>query len=247
MLRSTTISGLVGLLLLTQPSRPTQAGQAAPEADVALAPIASRGSLPPSSIRQRVRSNLPRVRACYERELGRRPQLAFQLVTRFIIEPTGQVLEKPHYKVSPPLGAVEAGVLRCVTRALETLRFPAVYDRRQDGSHTLGRRTTVRYRFRFKPAKRRRTLAMVPRQHTGVQPRLQRKWLKRRPQPRFPTPHTLPPIGPLSQPATGSALATPPSPTAGTQKTAKATATSRPVLPLPKSNDPIGGLPSPGP
>jgi hypothetical protein len=225
----------------------------------ALAPIVRQGLLPPSAVQRHVRLGMPRIRRCYERELGKHPGLAFRLQTRFTIEATGRVLDTPRFGVVGLRGRaramsslttsskrhqrVAARVGRCVGRALTKLNFPEVFDRRRDGSHTYGRSTPVRYGFRFKPIKRRRHTVAAHDSRLADElppvPKSNKRWPTRQIQPVL-TPPSVPP-GPPAPPVTPTTTKASPSPAPAKPQQIK------PKLKLQRGSDPIHGIPARAP
>jgi hypothetical protein len=114
----------------------------------------SRGHLPKRSVRFSMRANLSKVRACYVRELGRRPNLKVRISTRFVVEPTGYIFLEP--KVQASSGG-EKRLCKCISKVLKDIRFPQVYDIYRNGERHWGKSTAVRYGFRFKPVKKKKS------------------------------------------------------------------------------------------
>ncbi|HVV87834.1 MAG TPA: VIT domain-containing protein [Kofleriaceae bacterium] len=89
-----------------------------PSVRIGAAPVVA-GDLDRDLLRRNVRRYLPRMRACYERELASDAALGGALTIRFAILPDGHVS-----------GALASGVSHavdaCVTGVVETMRFPAV-------------------------------------------------------------------------------------------------------------------------
>lgn len=219
----------------------------------ALSPVVRHGQLPPSAVRRHVRWGMPRIRRCYERELGKHPGLAFRLRAHFVIEATGRVHETPTFGVEglrasrrtprrakrPITNAIVAKRIgRCVGQALTKLNFPEVFDLRKDGSHTYGRATTVRYRFRFKPIKRRlHTVAAHDKRladELPPVPKSTKTWPRRKVQPVLAPPSVPPPSAP--PPISGP----PPQPVAKPKPPAKR---AKPKFKLQRGADPIHGIP----
>lgn len=81
------------------------------------------GSIDREAIRRVIRSNLPSIRACYERQLNRKPDLFGKLVLTWEIGEQGRV-------VSAKMGSNELGgsegveVANCILAKLKTWRFP---------------------------------------------------------------------------------------------------------------------------
>ena len=70
---------------------------------------------------------------------------------------TGPTRSAPPVPLEPSTPSVENRDLsRCVAAAVGKVHFPEVFDVLADGTRAYGDRTSVRYRFRFKPAKRKR-------------------------------------------------------------------------------------------
>jgi hypothetical protein len=79
------------------------------------------GRLPPESIQRVVRQSFGRLRACYAAGLERNPGLEGRATVKFVIDREGQVaLAAP----SSDSTIGDASVLRCVTRAYESMVFP---------------------------------------------------------------------------------------------------------------------------
>jgi hypothetical protein len=92
---------------------------AVPEVDVGRP--RSRGGLDPAIVRQRIRSQRSRLRACYERALAASPGLGGTVDVAFQISPGGAVQGARAAGVSPEVSA-------CVLAAVLTLRFPRTED-----------------------------------------------------------------------------------------------------------------------
>jgi hypothetical protein len=77
------------------------------------------GRLPPEVIQRIVRQNFGRFRLCYENGLGTNPNLQGRVTVRFVIGQDGSV-----GSVSAGGDMPDSGVVSCVTRAFQSLRFP---------------------------------------------------------------------------------------------------------------------------
>jgi len=77
-------------------------------------------SLDKEIVRRVIRRHLQEVRFCYERELGRRPDLYGRVVARFVIAPSGDVLASNIESSTMAAPAVEG----CVADAIRRWQFP---------------------------------------------------------------------------------------------------------------------------
>ncbi|MCL2011832.1 MAG: AgmX/PglI C-terminal domain-containing protein [Cystobacterineae bacterium] len=99
------------------------------------------GNIDGELIRQRIRANISKIRACYEDQLIRYPQLAGRVSVRFVINGDGTVdSSRVHQSAMSPRNA-EIG--ECIAKRIRTLEFP-----RPKGGGT----AHVTYPFVFKPA-----------------------------------------------------------------------------------------------
>jgi Ca-activated chloride channel family protein len=78
------------------------------------------GRLPPEAIRRVIRLQAGRFRACYEHGLMKNPNLAGRVVTRFVIDRAGQVVNAANGGSDLP----DPEVVACVVRGFYSLDFP---------------------------------------------------------------------------------------------------------------------------
>ena len=97
----------------------------------------SDGDLDKNIIRRYIRTKLPRIRHCYEKELQVKPELAGTVVTQFQISPLGVV------QGASATGIGDAPVEVCVADAIKSIQFPKPHR---------GGFVNVRYPFTFQPA-----------------------------------------------------------------------------------------------
>lgn len=97
-----------------------------------------QGSLSRDVIQRMVRVNVGRIRQCYEHALQKAPNLAGRVSIRFVIGPTGKVVQASDS--GSTLG--DPGVIACVLAAVRRISFP---------SPTGGGPVVVTYPFVFSP------------------------------------------------------------------------------------------------
>lgn len=78
------------------------------------------GRVPPESVQRIVRFQAGRFRACYERGLQKNPNLAGRVLTRFVIDRAGQVVEATDAGSDLP----DPEVVACVVHGFRSLDFP---------------------------------------------------------------------------------------------------------------------------
>jgi len=89
-----------------------------------------------ADIRNTIRTSLPQVRACYERELKARPSLEGKVVAQWSIAPSGHV-QSPRVRSN---STASSSLASCITRVLKGWRFSSA-------SHA----SDVEYPFTFRP------------------------------------------------------------------------------------------------
>ncbi|MFH1810772.1 MAG: VIT domain-containing protein [Pseudomonadota bacterium] len=100
--------------------------------------VVVQGSLDKEVIRRVIQDKLAQVKACYQRELAREPELAGRVVLEFVVGEDGKVQSARVVETTLNSAAVEI----CLTKKATAWRFPAV-----KGGGTV----IVRYPFMFKP------------------------------------------------------------------------------------------------
>ena len=78
-----------------------------------------KGRLPPEVIREVVKRQQPKVRACYEAALAKDPKLQGKIVVSFTIDPQGKVSETKTGGEFP-----SQDVVRCVEQVFAAMTFP---------------------------------------------------------------------------------------------------------------------------
>lgn len=79
-----------------------------------------KGSLDKEIIRRVMRSHVHEIKACYDRELTNKPDLAGRITVQFTISATGQVIASVLQKSTMGEPALEA----CTVQAVRTWQFP---------------------------------------------------------------------------------------------------------------------------
>lgn len=208
------IAFIVSIIIIDDPLPPTHAPPPGPPS-----PVTHHGKLGRKTVKSYIRRHLPAVRHCYVLELGRRPGLQTSVAVRFTITPNGDVS-----RCTSGPSAVE----RCVVKAVGKIKFPRVFDVLANGQSQLSTGdTAVNYRFRFRPAKRKKRAAAgnpVPMSARPLE-------LPGRQGPILPAANA-PASAPTSRPV-GPPAPSPAAPAAGS---------SKPRIRLPASGDPLGGI-----
>lgn len=82
--------------------------------------LSIESGISPDEVQRIVRSAVPRLRTCYQTELGHSPSTSGRLVIRFVVEPAGEVKSA---EVTEAPGSDQ--LKRCVSTVATSLRFPA--------------------------------------------------------------------------------------------------------------------------
>ena len=85
------------------------------------APYSVTGELDKATVRRYIQSKMNQIRWCYQQEVQRNPNVAGQVVYKWVITPTGKVIGVKVASSSLKSPAVE----KCIASRIATWRFPS--------------------------------------------------------------------------------------------------------------------------